>query len=40
MMDWNDPLYRGIMTHLPKGKTLGDFVTSLNVEAWKREKRR
>jgi len=33
MVDWNDPLYRGIMKHLPKGAKLGDYVTSLYVEA-------
>lgn len=40
MVDWNDPLYRGIVDRLPRGKKLCDYVTSLNVEAWKREKRK
>jgi hypothetical protein len=39
MVDWNDPLYRGIQKALPKGATLGDYVTSLNVEARKRSKK-
>jgi len=33
MSDWNDPLYRGIMKLLPKGTRLGQYVTSLDVEA-------
>ena len=36
MVDCNDPLYRGIMKRLPKGKKLGDYVTSLDVSACKR----
>jgi len=35
MVDWNDPLYRGIMKQLPKGSKLGNYVTSINVEARK-----
>ena len=39
MVDWNDPLYRGIMKHLPRGAKVGDFVTSLYVEARRRRKK-
>lgn len=39
MVDWNDPLYCGIMKALPKGSKLGDYVTSLNVEARKRARK-
>lgn len=35
MADWNDPLYRGILELLPKGRTIGDYVTSLDVSARK-----
>jgi len=35
MDEWSDPLYREIISHLPKGKTLGDYVTSLYVNARK-----
>ncbi len=35
MVDWNDPLYRGIIDRLPPGAKLGDYVTSLDVEARK-----
>ena len=35
MMDWNDPLYRKIVEHLPKGAKAGDYVTSLEVTAAK-----
>ena len=35
MVDWNDPLYRGLMKHLPKGAKLSDYVTSLDVAARK-----
>jgi arsenite methyltransferase len=35
LVDCNDPLYRGIMKRLPKGKKLGDYVTSLDVAARK-----
>ena len=35
MVDWNDPLYRGIIKCLPRGEKLGTYVTSLNVEARK-----
>jgi arsenite methyltransferase len=42
MVDWNDPLYRGIMKRLPKGAKIGNYVTSINVEARKpvRDKKR
>jgi SAM-dependent methyltransferase len=35
MVDWNDPLYRGIIKCLPKGAKLGDYVASIDVEAYK-----
>jgi ubiquinone/menaquinone biosynthesis C-methylase UbiE len=35
MADWKDPLYKGIIKLLPKGTGLGEYVTSLNVEAKK-----
>jgi arsenite methyltransferase len=37
MMDWNDPLYRKIIEHLPAGTKAGDYVTSLEVAAKKAE---
>jgi arsenite methyltransferase len=37
MMDWNDPLYRKIVEHLPEGTKAGDYVTSLEVTAKKAE---
>lgn len=37
MTDWNDPLYRKIIEHLPKGTKAGDYVTSLGVTARKRQ---
>jgi arsenite methyltransferase len=40
MVDWNDPLYRGILKRLPRGVTLGVFVTSLDIAAWKPAGRR
>jgi AhpD family alkylhydroperoxidase len=33
--DWNDPLYRKIVEHLPAGTSAADFVTSLEVQARK-----
>jgi AhpD family alkylhydroperoxidase len=33
--DWNDPLYRKIVEHLPAGTGAADFVTSLEVQARK-----
>ena len=35
MVDWNDPIYRGIIKSLPKGAKLGNYVASINVEARK-----
>ena len=35
MTDWNDPLYRKIIEHLPAGTKPGDFITSLEVTARK-----
>lgn len=37
MMDWNDPLYRKIIEHLPAGVKAGDYITSLEVAAKKAE---
>jgi len=33
MVDWQDPLYQKIMTHLPAGAKPGDYITSLEVTA-------
>jgi arsenite methyltransferase len=35
MTDWNDPLYRKIIEHLPAGAKAGDYITSLEVTAQK-----
>ncbi|MEN6576346.1 MAG: arsenite methyltransferase [Phycisphaerales bacterium] len=35
MVDWNDPLYRKIIEHLPQGAKAGDYITSLEVTARK-----
>jgi SAM-dependent methyltransferase len=35
MKDWEDPLYRNILEHLPAGARPGDYVTSLEVKARK-----
>jgi len=35
MVDWNDPLYRQIVAHLPAGATPADYVTSLEMQARK-----
>jgi AhpD family alkylhydroperoxidase len=35
MVDWNDPLYRKIIEHLPEGAKAGDYITSLDVAARK-----
>jgi arsenite methyltransferase len=37
MVDWNDPLYRKVIEHLPAGARAGDYVTSLEVAAKKAE---
>jgi SAM-dependent methyltransferase len=36
MMNWEDPLYREIVAHLPKGSKVSDYITSLDVSARKR----
>jgi SAM-dependent methyltransferase len=36
--DWNDPLYRKIVEHLPAGTKSADFITSLEVQARKTDK--
>jgi arsenite methyltransferase len=33
MTDWNDPLYKKIIEHLPAGSGPGDYITSLEVTA-------
>jgi len=38
MTDWNDPLYKKIMEHLPDGSGPGDYITSLEVMARKESK--
>ncbi len=35
MSDWSDPLYREIAENLPAGAKASDFVTSLNITAYK-----
>jgi SAM-dependent methyltransferase len=35
MTDWNDPLYRQILEHLPAGVKPADYITSLEVQARK-----
>ncbi|HCE44873.1 MAG TPA: arsenite S-adenosylmethyltransferase [Lentisphaeria bacterium] len=35
MSEWNDPMYKAIARKLPRGKKLGDYVTSLYVSAIK-----
>jgi arsenite methyltransferase len=35
MTDWNDPLYKKIVAHLPAGSGPGDYITSLEVQARK-----
>ena len=35
MTDWNDPLYKKIIEHLPAGNGPGDYITSLEVTASK-----
>ena len=35
MTDWNDPLYKKIVEHLPAGSGPGDYITSLEVMASK-----
>ena len=35
MSEWNDPLYKTVVANLPKGRKLGEYVTSLYVTAEK-----
>lgn len=35
MSEWNDPLYKTVIAKLPKGRKLGEYVTSLYVSAIK-----
>ena len=35
MSEWNDPMYKAVIAKLPKGKSLGEYVTSLYVSAEK-----
>src|SRR5690349_3224940 len=37
MTDWNDPLYKKILEHLPVGSCAGDYITSLELTASKAE---
>jgi arsenite methyltransferase len=39
MTDWNDPLYKKIVEHLPAKTVPSDYITSLEVTAWKALKR-
>jgi SAM-dependent methyltransferase len=36
MTNWEDPLYKEIIAHLPKGAKVSDYVTSLDISARKR----
>lgn len=40
MTDWNDPLYKRMVEHLPAGSGPGDYITSLEVTAKKPGKAR
>jgi len=35
MTDWNDPLYKKIIEHLPPGSSPGDYITSVELTAHK-----
>ena len=35
LTDWNDPLYRKIIEHLPAGAKPADYITSLEINARK-----
>jgi hypothetical protein len=35
MKNWEDPLYRKIVEHLPAGTQPGDYITSLEITACK-----
>ncbi len=35
MTEWNDPLYRKIIEHLPSGSRVSDYLVSVNVTAKK-----
>ena len=35
MVDWQDPLYQKIITHLPAGAKASDYITSLEITAAK-----
>ncbi len=37
LVEWQDPLYQKIMAHLPVGKRPGDYITSLEITARKRD---
>lgn len=37
MVDWQDPLYQKIIAHLPPGTRPSNYITSLEVTAWKPE---
>ncbi|MBE7561073.1 DEAD/DEAH box helicase [bacterium] len=39
MTQWNDPLYRSIIAHLPAGTKASDYITSLSVSARRGEGR-
>lgn len=36
LLDWEDPLYKKIIEHLPQGTTPSDYITSLEVTAVKK----
>lgn len=40
MVDWNDPLYRKIIEHLPNCASIADYITSLDIVASKPAKGR
>ena len=35
MTNWEDPLYRRIIQQLPQGSKPSDYITSLNIQAFK-----
>ena len=39
MTAWNDPLYKEVAAHLPKGSKAGDIITSLSITATKPRKK-
>jgi hypothetical protein len=38
MTDWEDPLYRKIAEHMPRGTEVSDFIMSLEIKARKADR--